>query len=59
MPTTFRGGAGSGSSDSKRGDLGSVLASGWRRRRRKNASSAATETAVAVRKYAKADFPLS
>ena len=59
MPTTFRGGAGSESSDSRRGDLAFVLASGCRRRRRKKASSVATETAVAVRKYAKADFPLS
>ncbi len=41
------------------GLLISMPASGWRRRRRKKAASAATETAVAVRKYANALFPLS
>ena len=40
------------------GDLKSVAGSGCRRRRSMNARRAATETAVAVRKYAKADFPL-
>ena len=40
------------------GDLISVVGSGCRRRRSMNARRAATETAVAVRKYAKADFPL-
>lgn len=40
------------------GDLMSVAGSGCRRRRSMNARRAAIETAVAVRKYAKADLPL-
>ena len=40
------------------GDLREVDGEGWRRRRSMNARRAAIETAVAVRKYAKADFPL-
>ena len=48
-------------SSSSGGDLKSVDSSesGWRRKSSMKASRAAMETAVAVRKYAKADLPLS